>query len=898
MKDYSKMNFKGLFRNYQQRVLDHYQDYLDDGRIHIVASPGSGKTTLGIELIRLLNQPSLVLSPSITIRNQWVKRIKDGFLSEEEKIQDYTSYSLKEPKLVTSVTYQGLHAAYNQLIDKDESEDPLVDELVEIDYTNFDLVKAIKKSGIKTICLDEAHHLRTEWHKSLVSFINLFEHDFTIIALTATPPYDSSPFEWDKYIELCGEIDEEIFVPELVSEHNLCPHQDYIYFNYPTEDEKKELLEYRRIGLEVIDEIFNHRYLRDFASSFMEDYDNPKYLLYDHIDEYITMCRILEANNVSIPKRLKRLFGKEHFNKKFKNVTIECLFDEIISSPEVFTESLSEYVKETLKRNGLLERGKAQLQYNSKLKKNIVTSIGKIKSIGEIAKFESTRLGHDLQMLVLTDFIKQEMLDLIGSEKPVQVIGAVPIFEVIRRNVAPDINIAILTGSLVIIPNSVLPILQKNTELNDFKYTKTPLNQTDYSIISFRGNTKESVHAITELFENRDIDILIGTKSLLGEGWDSQCINTLILASFVGSYMLSNQMRGRAIRVDRRDPDKVSSIWHLATIEPYQVITDNLIKYNRLEAQYQNQNIVSHDFDMLKRRFQAFLGPRYSDGEIQNGIERLDTIKPPFGENEFEEFNRLTFELASDRELVRLQWDNATENQQYSQIVDVGQIPNEKWQSGLLIFDSLEYLLYTSVLSVFGQSLLRSGELDFFKMILFIAIIFAFLYVSFQFLPKIITNITPLKTIRSISKAILDTLLDLRLVKSSGAKVEVKKDIKTMLIHTSLLNGTRHEKTLFTKCIVEMLSPIDNPRYLIVQKRKFFTKEILVFSNAYSVPSAISSNMDCANAFSANLNQRTGNFKVIYTRSEEGRKTLLKAKKKSNLSRYQMFVQTVKTLRK
>ena len=55
-----------------------------------------------------------------------------------------------------------------------------------------------------------------------------------IIALTATPPYDSEFSEWKKYVSLCGEIDAEITVPELVKAKNLCPNQDYIYFNEPT----------------------------------------------------------------------------------------------------------------------------------------------------------------------------------------------------------------------------------------------------------------------------------------------------------------------------------------------------------------------------------------------------------------------------------------------------------------------------------------------------------------------------------------------------------------------------------------------------------------------------------------------------------------------------------------
>ena len=81
--NYSRiMSFRGQWRNYQARVLKNADRYIRDGRIHIVAAPGSGKTTLGIELIGRMGEPALVLAPSITIREQWVARIVEGFLQE------------------------------------------------------------------------------------------------------------------------------------------------------------------------------------------------------------------------------------------------------------------------------------------------------------------------------------------------------------------------------------------------------------------------------------------------------------------------------------------------------------------------------------------------------------------------------------------------------------------------------------------------------------------------------------------------------------------------------------------------------------------------------------------------------------------------------------------------
>jgi hypothetical protein len=58
------------------------------------------------------------------------------------------------------------------------------------------------------------------------------------------------------------------------------------------------------------------------------------------------------------------------------------------------------------------------------------------------------------------------------------------------------------------------------------------------------------------VFEQGGINGLVGTKSLLGEGWDAPAVNTLVLGTFVGSYVLSNQMRGRSIRIRSEKSDK------------------------------------------------------------------------------------------------------------------------------------------------------------------------------------------------------------------------------------------------------------------------------------------------------------------------------------------------------
>jgi len=84
-----------------------------DGHLHLVAAPGSGKTTLGIEFIRRFGQPTLILAPTVTIRQQWVDRIIQAFLSDESQAEQLISQDLKHPKLITVATYQALHSAMN-----------------------------------------------------------------------------------------------------------------------------------------------------------------------------------------------------------------------------------------------------------------------------------------------------------------------------------------------------------------------------------------------------------------------------------------------------------------------------------------------------------------------------------------------------------------------------------------------------------------------------------------------------------------------------------------------------------------------------------------------------------------------------------------------------------------
>jgi superfamily II DNA or RNA helicase len=163
------IRFRYPWRDYQARVLDSVGLYLADRRLHIVAAPGSGKTTLGLEIFRRVGKPTLVLSPTRVIRDQWIERLRDYCNNDEVFPPKWASRSLDEPGFLTSITYQALHTRYRDEIAEAETDDAVAaEEETEIRTKSIDddeisaLVQSLDVAGIQTLILDEAHHLRAE----------------------------------------------------------------------------------------------------------------------------------------------------------------------------------------------------------------------------------------------------------------------------------------------------------------------------------------------------------------------------------------------------------------------------------------------------------------------------------------------------------------------------------------------------------------------------------------------------------------------------------------------------------------------------------------------------------------------------------------------------------------
>lgn len=903
------LQFKGKWRNYQARVLANAQKYIADGRIHIVAAPGSGKTTLGIELIARMKEPALVLTPSITIRQQWAARIEEGFLKEGLNPEDYISQNLKEPRCITIATYQSLHSAmrhYKGILDESgttmdslESDDAIAKKELavqseEVDYSRFDVISEMSRAGIGVLCLDECHHLRSEWWKALEEFRQALG-EAKLIALTATPPYDSTPAMWKRYMDMCGEIDEEITVPELVKEGSLCPHQDYVYFNYPTEEELAEVEKFTARSNAMQQKLWQDaQFLAAVRTHGALDGSIADAELAEKADYLVALLSFLQAKNEPIPNNLRRIAAKNGIPsmtiERMETLLQGFLYDDAdsYSCDEAYREEL----ERELKSQGLIEKKKVALIASEAIEKMLISSKGKCKSIEAIVKSEYRSMGGKLRLLVLTDYIRKEYEKAAGDpDSDVISLGVLPFFEQLRRLtdkafgqeqaacVPPEagmqgtpeddlsaLRIGVLCGSIVIIPaeakEALIATIQDAGKVNFSSVGN--LSESDYVKVTAIGDNHFLTQAVTDIFTQGYMQVLIGTKSLLGEGWDSPCINSLILASFVGAYMLSNQMRGRAIRVFRDVPDKTSNIWHLICLIPDGILQK--LHYAEPSGSENDTDSLGRDFATLSRRMDNFLGLHYEQDVIETGMERLSIIGAPYNKKHVDQMNEQTLALSRERTTLKARWDRALDKAKKMEVVDETSVVEKnitateanrsKLRLGLAGAGTAAGVLlsFTPLGWIGGAAAAVCG-----------------IY-GLGNLHKVRKINTPQDRLKAIGEGIFLCLRRQNLLTTKDAAVCVEEG-RNGRQSVYLNGGTGKDRLLFAQCVREFFSAINNQRYLLVKNGRHDGVD-----GFYCVPECFAKRREDAELFYSYIKSYIGKYKLVYTRNEAGKELLLEGR--------------------
>jgi len=114
--------------------------------------------------------------------------------------------------------------------------------------------------------------------------------------------------------------------------------------------------------------------------------------------------------------------------------------------------------------------------------------------------------------------------------------------------------------------------------------------------------------------------------------------------------------------------------------------------------------------------------------------------------------------------------------------------------------------------------------------------------------------------------------------KRSKLIVKNKSKINVNII---LKNASVYEQNLFNNSIKEIYSIIDEPRYLLIKQDLFNRYN---FSCSFACPTIIGQKKEYAEYLAFRLSIKIAKIKAIYTRNEDGRKLILKCKKKSYIT--------------
>jgi superfamily II DNA or RNA helicase len=246
----SSLQFRHPFRKYQRQILDQVEtSNANDRKHHIVAPPGSGKTIVGLELIRRFDEPAVVFAPTATIQQQWCEEVglftegpTSDLVSREPgrfaPINIYTYQLISAPGESRELLRETARKMWLEELLKREgiSERDARGRLETMRRNNPDaygrelgrragrakrdllrrddadvacflhlnasaLIDGLVDRGVKTVVLDECHHLLDYWAVVLRYLIGRIR-DPQVVGLTATLPSPEDGNEYENYTSL------------------------------------------------------------------------------------------------------------------------------------------------------------------------------------------------------------------------------------------------------------------------------------------------------------------------------------------------------------------------------------------------------------------------------------------------------------------------------------------------------------------------------------------------------------------------------------------------------------------------------------------------------------------------------------------------------------------------
>jgi len=143
---------------------------------------------------------------------------------------------------------------------------------------------------------------------------------------------------------------------------------------------------------------------------------------------------------------------------------------------------------------------------------------------------------------------------------------------------------------------------------------------------------------------------------------------------------------------------------------------------------------------------------------------------------------------------------------------------------------------------------------------------------------RLIRHGTPERSIKQIGRALVEALEFEGSMNQHAGEFRVYADRNQGgTVFCWIGGGTGKEQATFLRALREILSPIDNPRYLLARPRIW-----RVFREDYfAVPEVLARKKEFAETFAGRWKSLVGPVQLVFTRTPEGRKVLLRARNHS-----------------
>lgn len=990
------LRFQHPFRKYQRMILGQVESGQGDHRYHLVAPPGAGKTIVGLELVRRFDAPAVIFAPTTTIQEQW--RAKTAlFLPEKASPGALDALVSLDPHALAPInvfTYQllstpGESQAWVEALARERwlsnlleegrvaSEEAAVQRLTLLQQNNpqnyrrelarryqrfkhellqgdpsaavpflhqnaHALIERLLAYGVRTVVLDECHHLLDYWAVVLRFFISQIP-DCRVIGLTATLPSLEDGASYENYTALLGEVDFEVPTPAVVKEGDLAPYRDLVYFVEPSRRERDYLKNIQRAFEEAIAELTHSAAFRAWIANlvFAPQDKNGQNLSWEEFlrrrPVFALAClRFLRQGAFPLPEGFP--LPQEAESPLTLDDWVALLerygLDELALSPEPTDHLLLRRLRKILQPFGftLTERG---LRHQRSPGDLILTfSESKDEAVLRILTAESEALGMALRAVVVTDF--ERLSSGVRRARGVLDQDAGSAVRVFRR-LAHDTSVRVLapvlvTGRLLLVDAAhgpaVLAALQALLVAEGLRATcRAELTEFvgELRVVGEGPDwgSRTYVRLVTRLFEQGVTRCIIGTRGIFGEGWDSLTLNTLIDLTSVTTSTSVQQLRGRSIRLDPRWPHKVAHNWDVVCVAPtYEKGGLDLARFVRRHAQYWGVVPESRLQALLNDAGTLLSGegglPADGRGRIVKGVGHVDPdlayqlATRPLKQITFAQFTQRMLQQIPRRERTYALWGIGEEYSNFAYRATRLDTRDLKIRTVFTVQNTLKRMLRMFAASVVGgilviawvflQLALGSDGSDAACLAPLIALAVGTLFIfalnlrsAYRLGKALLVEQPPDGILRDIAQALLAALKDAGLVSRHLQPDYVRVVEQPDNSYEVLLDyASPEDAAAFIEAYQQLFEPVVDQRYLILRDesslpnlplrvlwsrlRRLFRDAGLYQTAYHSVPKALATRREFAESLARHWQRYVGGGELVYTRSEEGRRILLQAR--------------------